>query len=524
MKLPSKYILAVAAGAMILIFSYQCYMMWGLYKNRKTELEAAITQMMRTDDFSEMILRIKKIKGSRKENKNSISVDVSYSEKHSTINSNTDISISDTTGIDIKRLKKQLGDSTIIVVDSDSRREVSADSLEYYYAQSNGEKKKKEITNSQDIGFEPGKQELLKDMMENIQQGMHSSVDLLLEPDIAIYDSLITAHLKELGINQPHQLLLLKRKTDKNGKEICDTLKRSGTLQSPYPKKAACFNYTFSMNSNEGYLLIIDGLGEAVLTQMSGILASSLIILIVLMLSFWYLIHIILQQRTLEEMKSDFTNNVTHELKTPIAVAYAASDAMLNFKLGDDKEKRKKYLTVIQGQLEMLSGLVEQILSMSMERRKTFQLHWEEVQIEQMISGIAEQMKLKSTKEMEVRIEVTPSDMMARADKTHLRNILCNLIDNAMKYSKEKIEIKVTARKTDEGKNEITVTDNGIGIEKGNLPYLFDRFYRVQNGNIHNVKGYGLGLFYVKTMVEKMDGTVEVESRIEKGTTFRIRW
>ena len=140
-------------------------------------------------------------------------------------------------------------------------------------------------------------------------------------------------------------------------------------------KKAKQYNYAFDIHSNQSYRLTIEPIYKIVLRQMSGILTTSFVILIILGFSFWFLIRTILRQKTLEEMKSDFTNNITHELKTPIAVAYAANDALLNFNLAEDKQQRDKYLGICQEQLQRLSGLVEQILSMSMERRKTFRLH-----------------------------------------------------------------------------------------------------------------------------------------------------
>ena len=135
--------------------------------------------------------------------------------------------------------------------------------------------------------------------------------------------------------------------------------------------KSREYNYSFDINTSQSYRLIMEPAGTLVLRQMSGILTTSFVILIVLAFSFWFLIRTILKQKTLEEMKSDFTNNITHELKTPIAVAYAANDALLNFNQAEEKAQRDKYLRICQEQLQRLSGLVEQILSMSMERRRT---------------------------------------------------------------------------------------------------------------------------------------------------------
>ena len=231
--------------------------------------------------------------------------------------------------------------------------------------------------------------------------------------------------------------------------------------------------------------------------------------------------------QTLEEMKSDFTNNITHELKTPIAVAYAANDALLNFNQAEEKAQRDKYLRICQEQLQRLSGLVEQILSMSMERRRTFRLHPEEFAIRDILETLIEQHKLKAESSVHISVDIEPEDLSVLADRTHFSNIISNLIDNAIKYSHGEAEVTIHCRKvTVEGQNEqteISVSDHGIGIAPEKQKHIFDKFYRVPTGNLHDVKGYGLGLFYVKTMIEKHGGSVSVKSELGKGSTFTIR-
>ena len=225
-------------------------------------------------------------------------------------------------------------------------------------------------------------------------------------------------------------------------------------------------------------------------------------------------------------MKSDFTNNITHELKTPIAVAYAATDALLNFHQADNPTKRERYLRICQEQLQHLSGLVEQILSMSMERRKTFRLHLEEVRLKEILPPLIEQHKLKADKPVRISLQITPEELIVTADRTHLTNMLSNLLDNAVKYSLEHADIAVSCRlcqENEETYTEICVSDCGIGIARECLPHIFDKFYRVPTGNRHEVKGYGLGLFYVKTMIEKHGGTIRVTSEPGKGSRFILR-
>lgn len=286
---------------------------------------------------------------------------------------------------------------------------------------------------------------------------------------------------------------------------------------------AHTYDYTFDIHSHSLYRLRMDSVAGVIVHQMAGILITSFIILLILGFSFWFLIRTLLKQKTLEEMKSDFTNNITHELKTPIAVAYAANDALLNFGQADEKAKRDKYLSISQEQLQRLSGLVEQILTMSMEQRKTFRLRPEEITLATLLESLTEQHKLKAQNPIDIDYRVEPANLTVFADRTHFSNILSNLIDNAVKYSPGKAFIRIHCRETaDNGKVEISVSDEGTGIAQEKQKHIFDKFYRVPTGNLHNVKGYGLGLYYVKTMIEKHGGTVCVKSEPGHGSTFTI--
>lgn len=256
---------------------------------------------------------------------------------------------------------------------------------------------------------------------------------------------------------------------------------------------------------------------------------TSFFIIIILGVSFWFLIRIILRQKSVEEMKEDFTHNITHELKTPIAVAYAANDALLNFNGAENLTKRQNYLQIIQTQLKQLSGLVEQILSMSMEQRKNFRLNYEPVELRPMLENLISQHRLKADKPTEFKL-IMEENITLRADRLHLYNMISNLIDNAIKYSDEKAYIYISAIRCNNPYNGdrnayvmLKIQDKGIGIPADRQKHLFDKFYRVPTGNLHNVKGYGLGLYYVKTMIEQHKGTVSVESSTGKGSTFTLK-
>lgn len=367
----------------------------------------------------------------------------------------------------------------------------------------------------------------ITNMAAYIQRGMHSGLDIFIEPSFATYDSLLNARLREMDIDIRYRLQYLYSGYDAYDRWLyTDTLATGGTPGYIPGPDAVSYQYAFSSSEHDVYRLTTEPLGNLVLRQMAGILTTSLVILLILGFSFWYLIRTILRQKTLEEMKSDFTNNITHELKTPIAVAYAATDALLNFHQADDPGKRERYLRICQEQLGRLGGLVEQILSMSMERRKTFRLRLEEVRLADLLPSLIELHKLKADKPVHVTLDIVPEDLTVTADRTHLANIVSNLLDNAVKYSRDRADITVRCRRTETDDRtwaEINVADHGIGIARDRQPHVFDKFYRVPTGNLHEVKGYGLGLFYVKTMVEKHGGTVEVKSEPDKRSEFIVR-
>jgi len=258
-----------------------------------------------------------------------------------------------------------------------------------------------------------------------------------------------------------------------------------------------------------------------VLKQMSGILTGSVLMIVLIIFSYFYLYRIILRQKSLDEIKSDFINNMTHELKTPISVAYAATDALLNYGMIEDPVKRNQYLQISKEQLSRLSSLVEQILTMSVEERKNLKLVPETINLSELFLHLKNQYLLNVDKKVIINIDVEPESIIIEADKIHFPNMIGNLIENAVKYSGESVEINLSAKENN-GKITISVKDNGIGIPPASLPKIFDRFYRVSTGNIHNVKGYGLGLHYVKTIVEKHGGKISVKSKEGVGSEFII--
>lgn len=499
MKLPFKYIAILVIVSLAGIFAYQAYWLTGLYHTMHSEMERDITEAMRMSDYNEMMIRVDKMKQDDI-NHGEVSVSAGYSDDgKSFVRSSTTISREDS--LDNTTLHETFmpkGDSVYVTHPNDSTRvEVSV--------------RDSDSSPQSALSAKGGLDVILRDqnsMLElatYFQRGLHSGLDIISDPDVMLYDSLLTSFLHDRNINLPHRLLHLHKGSKWDSTILyIDTLVNIGTPGYVPTSKAVEYNYSFDINTSQSYRLIMEPAGTLVLRQMSGILTTSFVILIVLAFSFWFLIRTILKQKTLEEMKSDFTNNITHELKTPIAVAYAANDALLNFNQAEEKAQCDKYLRICQEQLQRLSGLVEQILSMSMERRRTFRLHPEEFAIRDILETLIEQHKLKAESSVHISVDIEPEDLSVLADRTHFSNIISNLIDNAIKYSHGEAEVTIHCRKvTVEGQNEqteISVSDHGIGIAPEKQKHIFDKFYRVPTGNLHDVKGYGLGLFYVKTM------------------------
>ena len=182
------------------------------------------------------------------------------------------------------------------------------------------------------------------------------------------------------------------------------------------------------------------------------------------------------------------------------------------------KNGQKKYLSASLEQLSKLAGLVESILAMSMERRKHLVMAKEKIELRSFLSSIIEQQKLRAEKNCEITF-ICPKDAYVDADPTHFSNVISNLIDNSIKYSGTNVRITINADSTD-----VSVSDNGIGIPEKSLPDIFNKFYRVPHGNTVEVRGYGIGLFYVKSIVEKHGWQISVESRIGKGSKFNIKF
>jgi signal transduction histidine kinase len=251
------------------------------------------------------------------------------------------------------------------------------------------------------------------------------------------------------------------------------------------------------------------------------ILVSSLILLVLICWCFVYMLTTILKQKRWSEIKNDFISNMTHELKTPIATVSAAIEALQHFRGMEDKSKAQSYLDISQHELGRLSGLVEKVLHISIEENHEMVLHREKVNLRDLIATILASQELKAGKEVRFTFTCEPEDLALNVDRMHFSNAINNLIDNAVKYSYQKVDIRIDARM--KGRScLLTLKDDGIGIAAPYQPLVFDKFFRVPTGDLHQVKGFGLGLSYVKKIIEMHGGSIRLKSEPGKGTVFSI--
>ncbi len=258
------------------------------------------------------------------------------------------------------------------------------------------------------------------------------------------------------------------------------------------------------------------------LRRMGWLLGCSLLLLLLTTGCFVFMLRTILRQKRLSDIKNDFINNMTHELKTPIATVTAAVDALLHFGALQDPRKTEEYLHISQNNLQRLSDLVEKVLNLAVEDRQELEFNTETVSLAEMLCELAANHRIKAAKTVIFNMHI-PFGTMVQVDRMHFGNVINNLIDNAIKYSYDRVTISFNYEQESHGW-QLTVADNGIGIPKAYQASVFDRFFRVPTGDLHQVKGFGLGLAYVRQVVEKHGGSISLASEPGKGSAFVLKF
>ncbi|HHZ64419.1 MAG TPA: HAMP domain-containing histidine kinase [Flavobacteriales bacterium] len=355
--------------------------------------------------------------------------------------------------------------------------------------------------------------EIMREMViVDIQGGTKDRVDP------AIIDSMLEIELEQKGIN----LAFASGIFDSYDNAVVKMQNRDilpEISQSPYKVHL----FPANVFSEPTFLSVFfPDKSKYLLKTMSGVLSLSIFITLAVILSFYYTVKTIYEQKRDSEIKTDFINNMTHELKTPISTISLAAEAIGDRGIKTSPERMSNYIKMIQDENKRLGKLVENVLQSAVLDKESFGLNRENMSASELVSKAVAKMEMQVLKKSgELKVDLANSDVTIYADQFHLTNAITNLIDNAVKYSPDAPQVILSAKKTKEGV-VISCSDKGIGISKEDRKKIFEKLYRVPKGNIHNVKGFGLGLNYVQTVIEKHGGTIEVKSEINKGSTFEM--
>lgn len=245
-------------------------------------------------------------------------------------------------------------------------------------------------------------------------------------------------------------------------------------------------------------------------------------IIFFVLIFFSFSINVILKQKRLSEIKTDFINNMTHELKTPISTIALASDVLIKGDFSNDEERLKRYAGIIFKENKRLEHQVERVLNVAKMDKESIELNLDALNVHEIIRELHDNFEFNQfSNGGSLTITLDATDPIIQGDQVHITNLFYNLLDNACKYCEQTPSVSIHTKNEKAGIS-IEIADNGVGIKKENLSMIFDKFYRVPTGNLHNVKGFGLGLFYVKVIVEAHGGKINVKSSLGKGTTFTI--
>lgn len=356
------------------------------------------------------------------------------------------------------------------------------------------------------------KVELLESLMSSLltsQQHIEEKVEA------SLLDTLIASTLLEKGIDLTYEYAVMNNDSDI-------------VFQSAYYlPDAKATHYRCQLFPNDifmqpHYLSIYFPKKQNTWASMTYIAIGSLILILIVIAIFTMTIHTILHQKKLSAIKNDFINNMTHEFKTPISTLSLASQMLSDRSVPFEKKNLSYISQLITNETHRLSTSVEKALQMNHFKQNGHQLKTEPVEMNRLVAETIAKMESQIPElENHIAQQLQAENAMIKGDKTHLENMLWNLIDNAAKYSDEAPEITVSTKNND-NMLIITVQDKGIGISRHEQKHIFDKFYRVPTGNIHNVRGFGLGLSYTKEVVDVHHGHIKVRSEPTKGTTFLI--
>ena len=360
------------------------------------------------------------------------------------------------------------------------------------------------------------KYELTTDVLQDLLSPAKKLVDRFNPHQL---DSLLEEELHEKGIFLDYDYGVISPEVDHfltlNNLESLDKLNSSDLRASLFPN---------DLMGNRA-VLVLDFYGESayLMEKIWATMATSILLILVIVFCFSYSIRIIIRQKKLSIMKNDFINNMTHELKTPIATVSLATEALQDVSVGKSDEMRTRYIKMIQDENHRLGSQVERVLQIAAIDKKDFSLNKETLDLHKVVESLIDNNKIQVEKNGgRITSFLDAAICEVEADETHITNCIMNLLDNANKYSPESPNI-IVRTESDQQSFRISVQDHGIGMSKETQKHVFEKFYRVPTGDRHDVKGFGLGLSYVKNMVEAHDGEIQLESTPGKGSKFTIK-
>lgn len=353
--------------------------------------------------------------------------------------------------------------------------------------------------------------DLVKGIIHDLMLGERSIAERM---GTVMLDTLLRNELNNMGIQVPFQyavedkgLIVLaspSKKINNDSYKIrlfpADSFQNNQFLHVSFPQKD---NYIFKN------LLWVFAISTLLILLVGGI--------------FYYSANSLISERRLAKVKNDFINNMTHELKTPVSSISLALEVIQDKEVVKTEEKTSRYLSIIKEENQRLALQIEKVLQMAKLEENQIQLVFESVNINEVIREVLKNMEVHlEHKLLQLNLYLEAKDAIVTADKVHLTNVFYNLLDNALKYSKDHLTLEI--RTSNPTKNEVTIQiiDDGIGVDSTEIDRVFEKFYRVPTGDLHDVKGFGLGLSYVKNMVRLHKGTVQLKSKLNVGSTFTI--
>ena len=366
-----------------------------------------------------------------------------------------------------------------------------------------------------------GKPTVMQNLFEEYQK---SNEPLKMRVNVLILDSLLRLGLLNKGIS----LLANYELATANGDSVIFSKAMDSKGQRPVFSAEDTYQtpvFSKEVINDPGILKVsFPQKNSLILSTMTATMGTTAGLLFVLIICFGYILFAIIRQKKVSEMKTDFINNMTHEFKTPVSTIMIASDALRDSEVVEDKSRITRLANIIYEENARLGSHIERVLNIARIDNNDFKLEKKPVDINEMVAVVVDSMELKLQKSNAIiHMNLDAENAIIKADELHFSNLLYNLIDNAIKYSKDVPEITISTLNKN-GHVIIRVSDKGIGMSRDQQTKIFEQFYRIPTGNLHDVKGFGLGLSYVNTIVKRLNGTIGVKSEKDKGSEFELKF